>query len=214
VQLIAYYYDQEGNYYRERASRLAEHCLAEGIPHTIKAVEANGWLDACAAKPRFIMETLQEHNEPVLYIDVDSPVSSSFHELHEPSEPIGAARNLRWGREFTWYASSVLYAAPLVPAIEFLARWIAANEASLSNGLQHTDHECLNIVIDVSNDLPFALLPKTIYSQDGRGFANTGVARNAIKQRSINALRKRPQDIRSITAAVQRIKDKYTWQAK
>ena len=65
-----------GDYYTRAATRLAAQCVGLGIPHRIERREnAGDWLKNTKLKGPFVHDILEDEKAPVLWVDVDCPVS-------------------------------------------------------------------------------------------------------------------------------------------
>ena len=78
--LISFYSDiEEKTYYSDHASRLKNECKLFNIPCDIRQKESLGSYQLnCLSKPKFILDVMEELNQPVLWMDIDSKIHKSL----------------------------------------------------------------------------------------------------------------------------------------
>lgn len=121
--VIVSYATNDGIYDRF-LTRLAARCDAHGLRHDLRLIAPTTRLDACLRKPSFILEMLDLHQKPVLWLDADAVVERSFDLPGEPWD-IGLVPNTSWWRRRRNPTSAfVVAAAPTEAARSFLEAWI------------------------------------------------------------------------------------------
>ncbi|MFA5265152.1 MAG: hypothetical protein WC378_15120 [Opitutaceae bacterium] len=71
--IASFHVDDEGAFYRSAAKRLETRCRDIGIAcDIVEGQSYGGWIENCLQKPRCILEALDRHKRPVLWVDCDA----------------------------------------------------------------------------------------------------------------------------------------------
>ena len=128
-------FTQEGSY-PECAARLKASCAKFNLRHSVEAVDTRGsWLDTVKQKPMWILTSLLDMREPVLWLDADCEVMK-FPDLLYNNGADFAAYNWRAdpenGKGFPYdpnlleVSGGVMLFNYSAPALELLLRWTEA----------------------------------------------------------------------------------------
>jgi endonuclease/exonuclease/phosphatase family metal-dependent hydrolase len=86
--LVSFFADVDGKtYYSDHAKRFIKNCRNLNIPFIVRELETRGnYRDNCLAKPRFIMQMMQEINQSpypaILCVDLnDVPLSYAYRQI-------------------------------------------------------------------------------------------------------------------------------------
>ncbi|MBM3198756.1 MAG: hypothetical protein FJZ58_05830 [Chlamydiae bacterium] len=72
VPLVVSFYTKK-TLYEEAGEALIASCVKFGIEYDIEAVETLGsWEENCSRKPGFLVQKMQEHARPLLWVDADA----------------------------------------------------------------------------------------------------------------------------------------------
>jgi hypothetical protein len=143
TKLISFYSDIESRtYYSDHAKRLVLECESLGIPHIIKHKESLGTYQLnCLSKPQFILDMLNDLNEPVLWMDIDSKIHKTlniFDQFEEDDIVLATANGMLSGIK-----ASPLYFGNTENARNFLTAWINTGKDIIENNKGVFDHEPL-----------------------------------------------------------------------
>lgn len=122
--------------YEEYAQRLAASCKRFDLIYHIEAITAGQtWNDAVNAKPHWILETLINRREGILWLDVDCELkrmpnkllqtSADFAVYNFAADPDGE-QGIAYDPMKLICGTGVVYFAYTAPAIELLIRWMSA----------------------------------------------------------------------------------------
>jgi len=140
--IISFFSDIEDNtYYSDHGKRLIEECESLGLRYDIKEKESIGdYRLNCLSKPKYILDKLDEKQEDLLWLDVDS-------KLHK--EPIGFD-NIESDLAFTTANGNLsgMKASPIFfknndKSRVFIRTWIKATSNLLEQDIFKFDHEPL-----------------------------------------------------------------------
>ena len=153
--LISFYSDIEGKtYYSDNSIRLREECKSLDIQCSIQHKESLGSYQLnCLSKPQFILDMLEQFNQPLLWMDVDS-------RLHKPLDIFdkfeGTDMAVSTSNEhLTGMKASPLYFGNTDKAKEFIGAWIKTTKDIIEGDIGVFDHEPL-----------FSLIPMFIEKMD------------------------------------------------
>ncbi len=123
VKVIAYYTDDD--IYAEHAELLKQSLEQHGIAYDIEKIQPSNWLSATAFKPSFIKKKLKQHNDALLYVDIDAIVHADFNDFFQSINADIAIYRTPEGE----LLSGVIYlqATPQVAAL--IDQWIAGMES-------------------------------------------------------------------------------------
>ena len=155
--IISFYSDVDGRtYYSDHARRLSENLKQHNIPYDIRHMQSKGsYRSNCLAKPRFILERMNEYRKPIVWLDVDSLVHREiavFDEFHDKVD-IGMAFPKIPSQEDPSIAlpkASPIYLNYNLRTLEFMYKWIDAAEHVERNSNILFDHEVLvNLFVEL-----------------------------------------------------------------
>jgi hypothetical protein len=148
--VISFYSDVDGRtYYSDHARRLSENLKQFNIPHDIRHMPSKGSYRAnCLAKPRYILERLNEYRKPLVWLDVDSIVHKELNVFDEfwDQVDIGMAFAKTPTQEdpsISFPKASPIYVNYNEKGLEFMYKWIEASEQILRQSEIFFDHEIL-----------------------------------------------------------------------
>lgn len=113
----------EGNIYENYVKRLAESCVQHGIPHDIEIIPPTPAPDVYLRKPRFILEMMAKHQQPLLYLDADAVVSAPFSLPEDGQWDIGFVPNNLAGLRRSRIAAFAVAMAPTPEAATLIETW-------------------------------------------------------------------------------------------
>ena len=151
--LVSFYSDVEDKtYYSDNSKRLKAECLSLGIPCDIREKESLGTYQLnCLSKPQFILDTMEELNRPVLWMDVDSKLHKPldiFDTFDESVDLVVATSN----GMLSGMKASPLYFGNTDIARTFIGAWISTTKDILENKVGVFDHEPLFSLIPAFMD--------------------------------------------------------------
>lgn len=153
--LISFFSDiEDRTYYSDNAKRFQEECNSLEIPNSIQEKESLGSYQLnCLSKPQFILDKLNELQQPLLWMDVDSKLHKSLDifDQFEDTDMVVATSN----GKLSGMKASPLYFGNTDVAREFIGAWIATTKDILENNKGVFDHEPL-----------FSLIPMFINKMD------------------------------------------------
>jgi len=172
TEIVSFYCDIDNRtYYSDHATRLRINCNELNIPHDIRKIESRGeYRLNCLAKPKFILDVLNEKKKPFVWMDVDSIIHNEltvYDELEGKCDVAFAYQmlNPKMSQGLSYPKASPIYVAynPLV--IEFLGNWMGACKMNEEIGGKYFDHEIL-----MYNVLP-SYLPRLNLAALGMNYA-------------------------------------------
>ena len=142
--LISFYSDiEDKTYYSDNADRLREECKSLDIQCSIQHKESLGTYQLnCLSKPQFILDMLNEFQQPLLWMDVDSKLHKTpdiFDQFDESVDMVVATAN----GMLSGMKASPLYFNNTDNAKEFINAWIESTKDILENKVGVFDHEPL-----------------------------------------------------------------------
>ena len=141
--LISFYSDIEGKtYYSDNSIRLREECKSLDIQCSIQHKESLGSYQLnCLSKPQFILDMLEQFDQPLLWMDVDSRLHKSLDifDQFENTDLVVATAN----GKLSGMKASPLYFGNTDETKEFIGAWIATTKDILENNKGVFDHEPL-----------------------------------------------------------------------
>ena len=147
MRIVSFYSDPEGTkYYSNHARRFREDADVLRIPVTVKKMQNQGdYRKNCLRKPEFLKTMIQQLDDAILWIDIDSKIHKNEFTVFE---------NFRNSVEFAAVApkeypvwqgirASPLYLNNTDNTIYFLDEWIRRCRKANENNEQVFDHEVL-----------------------------------------------------------------------
>ena len=142
--LISFYSDIEDNtYYSDNADRIIKECESLEIPYHIKKKESLGSYQLnCLSKPQFILDTLEELNRPILWMDIDSKIHKplDIFDVFDEDTDMGVTTSTG---QLNGLKASPLYFGNTAKAKEFINAWIDSTKNIIENNEGVFDHEPL-----------------------------------------------------------------------
>jgi hypothetical protein len=151
--LISFYSDIEGNtYYSDHGSRIIKECKFLEILHDIQEKESLGsYQTNCLSKPQYILDKLEEKNQPILWMDIDSKIHKSleiYDQFDEYVDLVIATSN----KKLSGMKASPLYFGNTKNARNFIHSWINTTKDIIENNVGVFDHEPLFSLIPMFID--------------------------------------------------------------
>jgi hypothetical protein len=148
--LVSFYSDVDGRtYYSDHARRLSQNLKDFDIPHDIRHMPSKGsYRSNCLAKPRFILDKMNEYRRPIVWLDVDSLVHkklSVFDEFHDKVDIGMAFPKIPTQEDPTvgFPKASPIYVNYTPKTLEFMYKWVEAAENVEQRASILFDHEVL-----------------------------------------------------------------------
>jgi hypothetical protein len=95
--------------YLQHAERLKRECNKLGLRHHIKQLETTGeWITNTRLKPEFVLNTMNELDTPLLWIDVDGSIYKKPNALVDATEDF-MGRHQRTGPRRTWHVGTMFF---------------------------------------------------------------------------------------------------------
>ena len=148
TKLISFYSDiEDKTYYSDHAKRLTQECESLDIPYDIQNKESLGSYQLnCLSKPTFILEKLEEHNEPLVWMDVDSKIHKTLDVFDTFDETVDLVFSTANGH-ISGMKASPLYFGNTDASKNFIHAWISAGMDIIENNKGVFDHEPLFALI-------------------------------------------------------------------
>lgn len=147
--IIAYYTNDD--IYSQHAQLLQHHLEKYELNYELEKIEKTSWLKATAFKPSFIENKLKLHNEPLLYLDIDTiihtNIESFFAGIKEDIAVYYSSENE--------LISSVIYLQPSTRIFQLLASWRIAMEANPDTW----DQRVLQQILSTNQEISVYRLP-------------------------------------------------------
>lgn len=164
VKLISFYTEgDEKNYYVKCADRLRENCKQYNLDlDLVKKENLGSYRDNCLSKPKFILDKLNEHQSPLVWVDVDT-IFRNYPE-HFYSEQL---LNVDIGFSSSHPHLGGMKASPLYFNTNelskvFLEDWISVCNQTLENMDVNFDHESLFSIVDKYKEtVRYGVFPET-----------------------------------------------------
>jgi len=150
TKLISFYSDIEGTtYYSDHAKRLIEECKSLDIPYDIRKKESLGSYQLnCLSKPQYILNMMEELNQPVLWMDIDSKLHKILDAFDSFDESIDMVFSTANG-QISGMKASPLYFGNTSMSKQFIEAWIQTGKDILENNKGVFDHEPLFALIPI-----------------------------------------------------------------
>jgi len=158
--VISFYSDVDGRtYYSDHANRLVKKLTDLNIPHHIRGRKSKGnYRSNCLAKPRFILEMMNELRTPLIWLDVDSLVHKTLNVFDEFKDKVDIAMAFpkipsKEDNSIGFPKASPIYLNQTPKAYEFIYAWLEASEYVEKNESTNFDHEILlKIFLKIMNE--------------------------------------------------------------
>jgi hypothetical protein len=133
---VSYYYDRDpttSTYYSRCSDRLKEQLKLFNYKNDFQYIDFvkeglnSSYLKLNMIKPSFLLQKLEEHNSPVIWIDADCIVKQRLHEFENIESDIDIAYCIRHHDNKTPHAA-ILYFGNTDNAKQFLKDWEAINK--------------------------------------------------------------------------------------
>ena len=171
TEIVSFYCDIDGRtYYSDHSRRLRINCNENNIPHDVRELPSRGeYRLNCLAKPRFILDVLEEKKRPFVWMDVDSRIHAEltvFDNLEDKCDMGFAYSGNPKEINPQFPKASPIYVNYKPIVIEFLNYWIQKCEINqMNHGVKLFDHEIL-----MAEVLP-VFLPKMRVALLGQAYA-------------------------------------------
>jgi len=203
TEIVSFYCDIDGRtYYSDHARRLRINCNENNMPHDIRELPSRGeYRLNCLAKPKFILDVLEEKKRPFVWMDVDSRIHAElkvFDELEDKCEMAFAYQGFPPHVNPNLPKASPIYVTYKPIVIEFVKYWIERCEFNeLNLGAKVFDHEIL-----MSEVLPlylpqmrvgqlpisYAIWPGTKIPDNMQPMITMGIADGESKEKSLREM--------------------------
>jgi len=165
--LISFYSDvDDSTYYSNHSERLISNCKELNIPFDIREKESLGdYKLNCLSKPQFVLDMLNEKDEPIIWMDIDTII-------HKPLDSLDAFHDSDYDVVFS-SSNGQISGAKASPvccnntqgARTFLEEWIHNTHLVLEHNVNSFDHEVLFPLLKKYNyqnsPIKIAYLPPT-----------------------------------------------------
>jgi len=148
--LVSFFADVDGKtYYSDHAKRFIKNCRNLNIPFIVRELETKGnYRDNCLAKPRFIMQMMQEINSPFVWMDIDSIIHKPlnvFDDLVASCDIALAFTKIptKEDNSISLPKASPLFVNNTNKGIEFIYKWVKARDEIIQKKIPVFDHEVL-----------------------------------------------------------------------
>jgi len=147
--LISFYSDiEDKTYYSDNASRLIHECEELGIPYDIREKKTLGSYQLnCLSKPQYILDTLNELDRPLIWMDIDSKLHKKidiYDQFNEGTDVVVTTSNTK----LSGIKASPLYFGNTTGARDFISSWIDTTKQIIENDAGVFDHEPLFNVVN------------------------------------------------------------------
>lgn len=117
-------WEEEGKHqFKEYADRLRQNCIDLGLDHHIVELEDTGeWLENTRRKPRFILDTIQKLQRPILWLDCDGSIYQMPDLFKGNVEFDLALPTNTWNKKRQWHVATI-YANTTPMALNLLTTW-------------------------------------------------------------------------------------------
>ena len=149
TEVVSFYCDIDNRtYYSDHSRRLRINCNENNIPHDIRELPSRGeYRLNCLAKPKFILDVLEEKKKPFIWLDVDSKIHaelSVFDDLEDKCDIALAYEGFPPNVNPALPKASPIYVTYKPIVIEFLNFWISKCEENINTSDRKVfDHEIL-----------------------------------------------------------------------
>ena len=147
MRIVSFYCDPEGTkYYSNHARRFREDADVLRMPVTVKKMQNQGdYRKNCLRKPEFLKTMLQQLDEPILWVDIDSKIHKNDFKVFENFENSVEFAAVSPKEYPAWQGirASPLYLNNTDNTIYFLDEWIRRCREANENNEQVFDHEVL-----------------------------------------------------------------------
>lgn len=149
TEVVSFYCDVDNRtYYSDHSRRLRINCNENNIPHDIRELPSRGeYRLNCLAKPKFILDVLEEKKKPFIWLDVDSKIHaelSVFDDLDDKCDMAFAYEGFPPNVNPSTPKASPIYVTYKPIVIEFLNFWISKCEENIKTSDKKVfDHEIL-----------------------------------------------------------------------
>ena len=95
-KFVSFYADRDGNdYYSSCGKKLKERLDELGVRSSIEEMESfNDYMLNCLQKPKFMLKSLKESKEPIIWLDVDVTVNELPTELSDLDDDVILVREM------------------------------------------------------------------------------------------------------------------------
>jgi hypothetical protein len=140
--IISFFSDIENNnYYSDHGKRLIDECEALGLRYDIAEKESIGdYRLNCLSKPQYILDKLDEKQEDLLWLDVDSKLHSEPVEFNDMNSDIGFTTS---NGNLSGMKASPIFLKNNENSRMFIKTWIKSTSNLLENDISKFDHEPL-----------------------------------------------------------------------
>jgi len=149
TEIISFYCDIDNRtYYSDHARRFRINCNENNIPHDVRELKSRGeYRLNCLAKPKFILDILNEKKKPIVWMDVDSIIHnelSVFDTLEDKCDMAFAYQSIDPSKSINTPKASPIYVTYSPIVLEFLSYWVERCEENLRDqNIKVFDHEIL-----------------------------------------------------------------------
>ena len=192
--LVSFYSDiEDKTYYSDNAVRLREECKLLDIQCSIQEKESLGSYQLnCLSKPQFILDMLNEFNQPIIWMDVDSRLHKSL-DIYDTFDSdvdmvIATADGGMRGMK-----ASPIYFGNTKKAKKFIEAWIQTTKDIQEREIGIFDHEPLFSLIPMfAKDMNIKIVGPEYCTWPGHTNENTiitmGLADSETKKESLRSL--------------------------
>ena len=141
--LVSFYSDVDGStYYSDHHKRIKTNCEELEIPYDFRKQESLGSYQLnCLSKPQFILDILNEKDEPIVWMDIDTVIHKQlniFDTLSEFDIAFASSNGMISGAK-----ASPVYVNNTYAGRQFMNHWIDNTKMVIKQGDELFDHEVL-----------------------------------------------------------------------
>lgn len=203
TEIVSFYADIDGRtYYSDHAVRLKKNCESLNIPHDIRPLKSRGeYRLNCLAKPRFILEIMEEKRKPFIWMDVDSIIHNeliAYDELEDKCDAAFAYQAVPPHIPLQFPKASPIYLNFTPVALELVKFWVEkCEENEKTSSGKVFDHEILMMKV-LPEFIPkmrigvfginYAIWPGTSVPQGMTPMITMGIADGQSKEKSLREM--------------------------
>jgi len=146
TKIISFYADIEGKtYYSDCARELKQRLETFNLNYELIELESSGdYMRNCLKKPGFMLSKLEEKNEPLLWMDIDTDFRSPFSNFDNCSHDIGFCSDTG---DIEGIKATPIYLNYTQNSINFLKRWNEECLKALNEQRTELDHDIIKYIL-------------------------------------------------------------------
>ena len=192
-KFVSFYADRDGSdYYSSCGKKLKERLDELGVRSSIEEMESfNDYMLNCLQKPKFMLKSLKESKEPIIWLDVDVTVNELPTELSDLDDDVDMAFSLR-EHDLKTPHSAIIYMNYNDKVIQFLENWVEKCDSKVKDSVVGkytlTDHEQLILSVQENKfGLNIKFFPPDLCSVRGPSKINIGLSKGDFEMNKMRA---------------------------